>query len=691
MRCFKGSRLVAAVAGLLAAAPAVAQQDSELEEIVVTATRVERPLNRVPLAVSAVGKEEIQLGRQELGLDESLARVPGLFMQNRYNFAQDLRISIRGFGSRANFGIRGIKVFADGIPVTLADGQSGTDDLDIGSAERIEVIRGPSASLYGTASGGVISVTTEDGPETPFAEAKITAGAYDHQKYQFKTGGQYDKLNYLVNVSHLTMDGYRDHSEVQHSLVNSKFRYDIDDSSDVTLIVNAVNSPTANDPGGVTLADVAADRRQAQARNLSSNAGEEFDTQRIGLVYDKSFNDNHQIRLRGYHLWKDFQTFIPIGTHIPFVGNDGVVEFDRKFYGGGAKYTWDGSFLGHANTLTIGFDADIQKDDRQRFLNVAGVKGAMTFDQLEKAESYGFYFLNEFSITDTVQLNFGGRYDMLDLSVDDRYLVNGDQSGELEFNEFSPSVGLIWSFTPSMNVYANYASSFETPTFTELGTPAQELNVNLGGFNNVNAQQARSFEIGIKGTLLDRIRYDIAAYNMDVNDEITNIVSIANRAFFENADTDRKGLEVGVKADLMEGLDLTVAYTLSDFTFDSFPNSPAAVGEWIPGIPMHQVYAELAYTHESGFYVAWDALYVGKFYVDNANTTKVDPYWVSNIRVGGDFEYSDVTVSPFLGVNNLFDEKYFSNVRINAFGGRAFEPAPEIHLYGGVNIRYDFL
>lgn len=679
------------VLGMVAVMPAGAQDI--LEEIVVTATRVERPLSQVPLAVSSIGKEEIQLGRQELGLDESLARVPGVFMQNRYNFTQDLRISIRGFGSRASFGIRGIKVFADGIPVTLADGQSGTDDLDIGSAERIEVVRGPTASLYGTASGGVINVITEDGPTDPFVEGKVTAGAYEHRKYQFKTGGQINRLNYLVNVSHLTMDGYRDHSGVQHSLVNSKFRYDIDDTSDVTLVANAVNSPWADDAGGITLADVAVDRRQAQPRNVSSDSGEEFNQQRVGVIYDKSFNENHEISLRGYHLWKDFLTFIPIGSHIPFVADDGVVQFDRKFYGGGGKYTWTGEVMGRPNRLTMGFDIDIQRDDRQRFINNAGVQGALVFDQMEKADSYGFYFRNEFDVTDTVELSLGGRYDDIDLSVDDRYLVNGDQSGALNFSEFSPAVGLVWSFTPTMNVYANYASSFETPTFTELGTPAQELNVNLGGFNNVNPQQARSFEIGMKGTALDRVRYEVAAFTMDVDDEISNIVSVANRAFFENADSDRRGIEAGLQARLMEGLNLTASYTLSDFSFSRFPGSPGAVGKWIPGIPRHQLYTELAYRHESGAYFIWDALYVGKFYADNENTlaNKVDPYWVSNIRIGNNFRFSDVTVSPFVGLNNVFDEKYFSNVRINAFGGRAFEPAPERHVYGGVSVRYNFL
>lgn len=674
---------------VVASAASAAAAQTQLEEIVVTGTRSEQLLGEVPSAISLVNMRDIQLGRQELGLDESLARVPGLFMQNRYNFAQDLRVSIRGFGSRASFGIRGIKVFADGIPVTLPDGQSGTDDLDIGSAESIEVIRGPSASLYGTASGGVISLTTETPPEKPFIEAKLTVGEYGHEKYQVKAGGRSGRLGYLVNASHMEMEGYRDYSKVQHSLVNSKFTYDIDDTASLTAIVNAVNSPTANDPGGITRAEAAADRRQAQSRNTSSNAGESFDQQRLGLVYDKQFGDGHKLTARAYSMWKDFRTFIPIGSHIPFVGDDGVIEFDRRFYGGGAMYTFTNTLAGLPNVLSIGADLDIQKDDRQRFINNAGVQGDLVFDQKEKAESVGVYFHNETSLTNTVTLSVGGRYDNLDLTVDDRYLVNEDQSGALDFNEFSPAVGLMWNAAPALNLYANYATAFETPTFTELGTPAQELDVNLGGFNNVSAQKARSFEVGARGILMeDRLFYDVAAYTMEVDDEISNIVSIENRAFFENANTDRSGFEAQIQAKLSDRLDVTAAYTFSDYTFSSFEAEPEAVGEWVPGIPRHQYYAELAYTQPNGAYVIWDVLNVGRFYADNANTDEVDSYLVSSLRFGNDYEFGGTTVAPFFGVNNLFDEEYFSNVRINAFGGRAFEPAPKRHVYGGVRINF---
>ena len=679
----------AVAACILVSAPA-GYAVTELDEIIVTATRQDQSLADVSSAVSVVEKDAIQAGRQQLGLDESLTRVPGIFFQNRYNFSQDLRVAIRGFGARANFGIRGIKVFVDDLPATLADGQSGVDDIDIGSVGRIEVIRGPSSALYGSASGGVMSLYTEDGPDTPFAEARVTVGEYDHQKYQLKFGGQTGKLNYLVNGSYMESDGYRENSRVEHGLVNSKFRYAFDEDSDLTLIFNLVESPQADDSGGITGANVEEDRRQAQPRNLSSNAGEELEQQKVGWIYRHSFGENHEIRVRNYYLWRDFNAFLPIGSHIRFVPDDGVVEFDRFFFGGGAQYTYTGELFGRPNQFTAGFDIDIQEDDRQRYSNDAGIKGALSFDQLEEAEAYGFYIRNSLELADSLQLTLGGRYDVVDLSVDDRFLANADQSGELDFDEFSPSVGLTWTATDSVSLYFNYATGFETPTFTELANPARNLDVSLGGFASVDAQNAESFEIGARGIIGGRIYFDIAGFIMEVEDEVVSVANIGNRTFFRNADTDRNGIEAAVVVDIMEGLQLTASYTYSDFEFDSFPTNMAAEGKMLPGIPENQFFAELAYRHDSGFYLSWDILMVGDLAINNANTAISDSYEVANLRAGHRLQMAGFELSPFIGINNLFDKKYMSNLRLNGFGGRVFEPAPVLNVYGGLSVRLNY-
>jgi iron complex outermembrane receptor protein len=677
------------------AANATAAEDSadatsRIEEVTVMATRVEQSVGDVPMAVSVIDQEDIQRGRQQLGLDESLNRAPGIFSQNRYNFAQDLRLAIRGFGARANFGIRGLKIFADGIPATTADGQSGVDDIDLGSIQRIEVARGPSSSLYGASSGGVINLFTEDGPEIPFLETAVTLGEYDQQKYQLKAGGQSGKLNYLASATRLTYDGYRDHSRVEATQLNSKFRYDIDAASDLTVIVNLVDSPMADDSGGITSAQVEADPRQAQARNLSSNAGEELEQQKIGFIYNREFADKYAIRVRNYYLWRDFSAFLPIGTHIPFVADDGVVEFDRFFWGGGVQLSFSDELFGRPNQLIAGVDVDIQEDDRQRYLNNAGEKGTLSFDQLEEAEAFGVFVRNELRISEDVLLVLGLRYDHVELSVDDRYLVNADQSADLDFDEVNPMVGIVWDINPGVSAYANYATSFETPTFTELASPARSLDVSLGGFNNVNAQQAKSVEVGVRGGFLDDHLYvDIAAFSMQVDDEITSVSNIGSRSFFENADTDRNGLEAYAVLELVEGLALTLAYTYSDFEFDSFQTDPAFEGNSLPGLPDHQLFAEVQYNHPSGIYIAGDVLYVDELQANNANTTTTDSSTVANLRAGSSLEIGQWLINPFLGLNNLFAEDYISNVRINGFGGRLFEPGPKRNVYGGVTLRYE--
>ncbi|MBV1907401.1 MAG: TonB-dependent receptor [Pseudomonadales bacterium] len=661
-----------------------------IEELTVYSTRGKKYLREVPAAISVIDKNSIQRGRQQLGLDESLNAVPGVFSQNRYNYAQDLRIAIRGFGARANFGIRGIRIYSDGIPATLADGQSGVDDIDLGSTERIEVIRGPSSSLYGASSGGVINLYSEEGPEIPFIEARVTLGEYGMQNYQIKTGGQSGKLNYLANISHFKYEGYRDLSSVESSLLNTRFRYDFNSDSDFTVILNLVDSPSAQDSGAITSTQVREDPRQAQQRNISSNAGEKFDQQKLGFVYHKNIGEHQELTVRNYYLWRDFSTFLPIGTHINFVPDDGVVSFDRFFYGGGIQYSFSGELFGKPYETILGIDADVQKDDRLRFLNEAGVRGQLSFDQIEKAEILGLYIRNEYALSDAVDFVLGIRYDSVKLSVSDKFGNNGDQSSNLDFEELSPTVGFVWEARENLSFYANYSTAFETPTFTELASPPRNLDVSLGGFTNVVAQQAKGMEIGLKGSFLgERIYLDIAAFSMQVDDEITNVINIGDRAFFDNADTDRQGLEVYAVAELTTELMLSFAYTFSDFKFDKFSSNEQFEGNYLPGLPENQAYIELEYQHDSGVYLVGDVLYVDKLYVNNANTFANKASVVTNIRAGYSRMLGNWKIEPFLGINNVFDERYNSNVRINGFGGRLFEPGPPLNIYGGIALRMD--
>ncbi len=679
-RKFDLAQLARALVAAALALPSLAS--AAVEEIVVTAARAPQDASVVPLAISVLGGDDIQR-RQLLGLDESMARVPGMFFSNRYNYSRDLRISIRGFGARANFGVRGIKVNVDGIPSTAADGQTSLDDLDLSAVDRIEVIRGPASALYGASAGGVINIFTESGPELPFVEAGVSFGDFDFGRYQLKTGGQAGQLDYFFNASYLNYEGYRGHSEVEHGTLNGKLRYELGDGSVAQLIFRAADSPTADDAGGLNAAEVATDRRQPRLRNVQLDAGEAVKEQKLGLSWEKAWGV-HALSVRNYYNWRDFDANLPL---TPALGT-GIVHFDRFFLGGGGQYSNATPLFGLENRLTVGFDVDSMTDDRQRWDNIDGDRGPLGFDQDEIANSVGVFLQNELALGERVHVQVGVRYDHIRYEVDDRFLANGDQSARLEFDEVSPIVGVSFSVLEALHVYANYATSFETPTFTELANPAE--NGTLGGFANVAAQRARGFELGVKGVLLERVRYELAYYDMSVEDEVTTVTNVAGRAFFNNADTDRRGVELGIGAELLPGLALAAAYTYTDLTFDRFASNVAAEGNTLPGVPRHFAYLELAYAHDSGFFAKWDWSHVGSLYADNLNLTAIDAYDVSSVVVGWDVPLGAWTLTPSVGLNNLFDERYSQEIRIEDSTFRYFEPAPNRNVYGGVRVRYDF-
>ena len=428
---------MAATQCVLSAALAQQEGTDTLDEIVVTATRFESSLRDAARSVSLVKKDRIQNGTQQLALDESLAGVPGLYMQNRYNFAQDLRVSLRGFGARSSFGIRGIRVIVDGIPETLPDGQAQVDSIDLGSASRIEVLRGPASSLYGNASGGVISVESESGEGPLSVEGTAAGGSYGYRKAQLKVGGQTALTDYMLNVAGQELDGYRDHSRARGSVVNGKLTFRPTDRDQLSVVVNYTDQPEAQDPGGINAAQAAADRTSARDRNVQFDAGEALSQQRVGAVYrtDRTGGD---LMLRNYYVWRDFS------NKLPFV-DGGAVDLQRFFYGLGAQYTLSG-LASERFDLTFGADFDRQDDDRRRFDNNDGTLGPLVFDQQEQVDSNGVYLQGRFAFDDAWALTAGLRYDKLTFDVSDRFLADGDDSGSIDFDHVSPSLGLKYSF-----------------------------------------------------------------------------------------------------------------------------------------------------------------------------------------------------------------------------------------------------
>ena len=652
-----------------------------LDAVTISATRLEVEEMAAPLAITVVDERRLQQGNQQLSLNESLGIVPGLFVQNADNFSQDLRISIRGFGARAAFGIRGIKLLVDGIPESTPDGTAQVDNLDMGLMQRIQVLRGPASGLYGNAAGGVIVLETEPAPADEMIELRATLGSFRLQRYQVKAGFRAGKFGGLVYGSHTRTNGFREHSRMENTLLNGRFTYQPQEGTELNLLLNYVNSPLAQDPGGVDAATLAANPAAARDRNVSYQAGESVTQGRAALTLRHRLSPKAELQARAYALGRDFDNRLPFDF-------GGQVAIQRVYTGGGLSYQFADRLLGRFDyRLQSGVDVDYQADERQRYVNAEDTRGAPTFEQRETFLSLGAYTIHELAFTPRFSATAALRFDALQLAADDAFLSDGDDSGQLTYQQVNPSMGLHYRFFPWLQPYANFSTSFETPAL-------QELSANPdggGGFNpNLRPQRAINYEIGTKGLAGERLRYSVAAFFIQVSSELVpyEIAGFPDREFFRNAGrSDRWGAELYLRATPVAGLTFTGSYTWQRFTYDQYQaNGEDFSGNALPGLPAHLGYLELSYQARGGFYArAWTRL-VGSQYADDANQTLVESYTVVNLRTGWVISLKQMEIEPYLGLNNLMDVVYPGNVRINAFGGRFFEGAPPRNYFGGLRV-----
>ncbi len=652
-----------------------------LEPVEVTATRSPKPILNVPNAVSRIQIEDIQKAQPTLTLDESLSVLPGLFFQNSYNFAQDLRLSIRGFGARSPFGVRGIKILVDGIPQTLPDGISQLDGIDPGIIDYIEVLRGPSASLYGNASGGVVFIVTENGPERPFEiEPKLIAGSFGLLKTQLKLGGRTQSFDYRVFGSRLELNGFREHSVTENLLFQAKFNWQAPSGSDTMLTVQKFYSPRAEDPGGLTAVQAAVNPRQSHPRNLLFDAGEEVEQEMVGLRWRKPLGASQKFSFTAHLIHRRFS------NRLPFVSG-GQVEFDRWVPGAAVKYINDHSLFKKSNRLIAGVDFLYQNDDRQRFNNNSGIQGAETFNQREIVDSLGIYIRDEMVVSDHWELIAGGRFDRIHYRVSDSFVADGDQSGSQTFSQGSGNLGALYHLTPQLVLYLNGSTVFETPATTELiNNPS-----GAGGFNpGLQPQTSYSIELGIKGN--PGIEYELALFYIRTEDEITpfELAAFPGRTFFRNSGTsERKGVEAWLRWRPNKNWRATVSYTYSDFEFRNFESGGQDFrGNRIPGIPVHRAAGRIQYQHPQGWFASLQSEHVSRFYVSNDNTAENSAYTATRLELGIKQQWRSVRGTLFLGLNNVLDENYNANTRINAAGARYFEPAPPFNMFAGVSLTW---
>ena len=680
---------------VLRACAAGAQAPERLDPLVVTATRSEERAFDLPVAIDSIDAALIQRNQLQVNLSEALARVPGIVVANRWNYAQDLQVSSRGFGARANFGVRGIRLYQDGIPATMPDGQGQTGSFSLASAQRIEVLRGPFSTLYGNASGGVIAVFTEDGTDPPQVQGQIVAGSYGTYNAIVKAEGVAHGAGYVVAANRFATDGYRDHSEASRDLVNAKLKFAIDPDTRITLIANSLYQPEAQDPLGLSRAQWEANPRQADPSAELFNTRKTVNQTQVGAAIERQLGADTLLRVTGYGGQRLVRQYLALAGTLP-LSSGGVTDLDGDFGGIDARATWRTLLGGGALTLTAGAAYDKQHQRRKGFVNNNGALGDLRRDEDDFIASTDGYVQAEWAPLAALAVLAGARYSDVRFNSVDHYIVppNPDDSGRVAFSHFSPVAGALWHALPDVNVYANWGEGFETPTFIELAYRSVGTGLNF----DLRPAISRSAEAGVKAYVFGRQRVNLAVFSTNTSDEIVIDASTGGRTTYKNASkTHRRGVEAQWEAALPYGFNAYASYTYLSATFASdattgLPPLPIPSGSRLPGVPQSNAYAELAWSRPEwyGISAAVEGQYAGKVYVNDRNTDAAPSYAIANLRAGFEQSSGAWTLREFARINNVFDRNYVGSVIVGDTNGRFFEPSARRNYLIGITANARF-
>ena len=643
-------------------------QGTAPDTVVVTGTGLPRRLLDAPVSVTVVEADALQLARQHLQLDEGLARVPGAVFNNRYNFAQNLRIAVRGFGARSPFGVRGLQLLVDGFPETLPDGQAQVDMIDLLSAQRVEVLRGASSAVYGNAAGGVIAVDTADGRGPDQLSATVVAGSYGFRRAAAMLGGERGAWHGHASVWQMDYDGYRQQSATRKRLANVHAGWQVDDDRQMTLVATTLDQPFGQDPGALTRAQVEADRRQASAQAVSLDSGQSVTQSRVGLRWTDRASLPGQLRVQVFAAERDFQQQLP-SSFFP-----SLIEFDRSHRGWSLHY--DDAFSGGQWRWLVGVESGHQRDQRRRFrVNPQAQPVAQTQDELQAARAEAVL-----AQVDSDWGWLGVRHDRTQLRIVDRFTA-GQGSGQRRFDETSVIAGVRFAPTADTQWHVSGGTAFETPTFTEIKDAAG----GVGFSRDLDPQYARNLELGWRLAQSGR-SLAVTAFDVRTRDEIVVVRSLDGLDEFANAGiTRRQGLEVAAEWQFAADWTWTSAWTLADYAFVRFVEGDQRFdGLRMPGLPRHQWFNELRWHNGRGLTVALDGLLTGAVFADNANRDRVASATVVNLRGAQQWCHHSRCVEVFAAVNNLTDRDTFANVRINVANRAYFEPAPDRNLFIGL-------
>jgi len=674
---------------LLAAASVLAQEDT----VVITATRVAQPSLEVPASVDRIYADEIREGRAQVNLSESLGRVPGIVVQNRQNYAQDLQISSRGFGSRATFGVRGIRLIADGIPATMPDGQGQAATFALGSAERIEVLRGPFSALYGNAAGGVIAVDTQDPPPRPTVDGDVFFGSYGTWRAGVRLGGAAGSLGALLDVSRFETDGYRDHSAARRDHFNLKLKYPFTADTSLTLVGNQLRQPETQDPLGLTRAQFEQNPQQAIAQATTFNTRKTIYQEQLGGTLSHRIDRDSGVEAMVYGGHRYVEQFLGFaGTAPPATTSGGVVQLDRNYAGGALRYS-----RGFGNVrLSLGAEYESMAERRRGFVNNNGVQGQLRRDEDDEVASTDLYAQAEWRFAERWSAHGGVRTSRVEFESKDHFIITGnpDDSGSRDYSATTPVAGLLYRYSTNLSLYGSLGRGFETPTFAELAhqnPPASGLNFAL------EASRSRHAQTGVKAIVPGMARVNAAIFAIETKDEIVVDTNAGGRTTFKNAGrTERYGVEIGADTVAPGPFGAQFAYTWLDATFkEGFTSTvqgntvTVPPGNALPGIPKSQAYAQVRY-RQPRYYTYLEGLYRSRVPVNDANSEFADAYAVFNLVGGLVQQGTGWRVSENVRLDNLTDRNYAGSVIVNEANGRFYEPSPRRSISGGIQASLQF-
>lgn len=669
---------------------AIAQQEKQLDPVVVSANRMEQKRFDAAASIDAIEVDPQRTPSPLVNMSELLSTAPGIQIRERQNYAQDLQLSVRGFGTRSTFGVRGVRILIDGIPATMPDGQGQAATATLQSARRIEVLRGPLAQLYGNAAGGVVQVFTAEpplsslSPQESTASASLGAGSYGQRQAGFTLARGGSEFGGLLDVSHYRTDGYRDHSAAERTQLNGKLKWRPSSSTTVTGVVNLFDQPLSQDPLGLTHAQFEQNPRQVAPVALSFDTRKTIEQRQAGIVIEHKIDSSNTLNARAYTgVRKVMQTLSFSGSAANSAG--GVVDLDNDFYGVGLNWMHATKLNGQPLNWTVGIEADELEQLRRGFVNNNGTAGALRRDEIDAARNLDVFGQVDWMFAPRWKGTAGVRASRVRFSVDDRHVTaaSPNDSGSVEYHNTSPVLGLVWFANEELNVYGNLGRGFETPTINESAYRPG------GTGSNLSLQPSRSLqgEVGIKWKR-DAHTLDIALFNARSKDEIVPLATENGRSIFQNVDkVQRRGIEAGWR--MQAGAFSTqLAYTLLDARFreryTTGSGSVVAAGNRLPGAPMHSLFAQVEYRAAPGLTTAIEMRTESKAYADDLNSDAAPGYAVFNLRAGQEFRTGATKWYLFGRFDNVFDRNYAGSVIVNDGNRRFFEPAAGRRLFVGL-------